>query len=253
MSSPSSPAFDVNEVQQLIRYATSKGMDKDTIMGLQKALLDHQDKPDDATKITAVLGPYSDLSRLCGDVTGRSLIDSKRSYLLRFFHFGSFYLWLFVFIIFSIGSDLMDVWLANIPSPDGGDIESLQEFHRNFMKPLEAFSWGGLGSCVFLLKRIWDLHNSRTFEQNKFNGWGVRILLGAILGGVMEYLFIAEDDAGVGVQINVLAFLTGVGVKAFYGAIERIIEEIAAKLQPKSMQPPAAIDKIPSPQGGKNE
>ena len=76
MPSTSSPAFDPNEVQQLIRYATSKGMDKDIIMNLQKALLDYQANPDDTSKITAVLGPYSDLSKLCGEVTGRSLIDS---------------------------------------------------------------------------------------------------------------------------------------------------------------------------------
>jgi len=251
MSSSSTPAFDPNEVQQLIRYATSKGKDKDTIMSLQQALLNYQEEKNDAGKITAVLGPYSELSSLCGDVTGRSLIDSANWSLYSRMKFGLFYLWLFIFLIFSMGSELISVWLANIPSPDGGYLEDLEEIHRNFLKPLESFSWGGLGACVFIMKRIWDLNSSRTFEQNQFNGWGIRILLGAILGAVVERLFIAEIDEGVGMQINVLAFLTGVGVKAFYGAIERIIEEITAKLQPKSMQPAVATGNVPSPQGGK--
>lgn len=245
MSPLSSPAFDPNEVQQLIRYATSKGLDKVTIMALQQALLDHQENPDNKSNITAVLGPYSDLSRQCGGVTGRSLMDTDSFSLIGGMKFGLFYMWLFIFIIFSLGSELVGIWLANIPTPDGGDMEHLQEFHRNFMKPLESFSWGGLGSCVFLLKRIWDLHTSRTFERNKFNGWGIRILLGAIMAAVVEYLFISENDEGIGLQINVLAFLTGVGVKAFYSAIERIIEETAAKLGPKLRRPEAA-DKNPS-------
>ena len=54
---------------------------------------------------------------------------------------------------------------------------------------LGPFFWGGLGACIYVLKRVNDEIASFHFDLERFRAWKSRALLGGVLGGTVAYLF----------------------------------------------------------------
>ena len=96
--------------------------------------------------------------------------------------------------------------------------------------------WGGIGSCIFLAKRISDALSAMSYERLRQRGTYSRIFLGSILGFVTVSVFLPElrengagaDSAVLGKAV-LLAFVTGLGVKPVYAAFESLSEELARR------------------------
>jgi hypothetical protein len=88
--------------------------------------------------------------------------------------------------------------------------------------------WGALGSCAFLTKKLSDTLSDFAFEEARARGIGSRVFLGAILG-----LIVVELTRGqVGnFPIYLIAFLSGLGIKPVYAAIECLVEGLAARVK----------------------
>ena len=108
---------------------------------------------------------------------------------------------------------------------------------------LLAAVWGGIGSCLFVMKKISDSLFICAFDKGKAMGDASRIVLGAIIGLVVVALFVIPDAAaGGGADVTVgkvkfgpasIAFLSGLGVKAVYGAFENLVELLSGWLSGK--------------------
>ena len=117
-----------------------------------------------------------------------------------------------------------------IDSYDAGELTVLSfvaGFQEYLLDPLSPMAWAGLGSCVYLLKRLTDIAAERQFDSAFLQGWKTRILLGAVLGGVILYIFDTDFIVGTEFDSNGVAFLTGLGVKVVYGALEKLVDTLA--------------------------
>jgi hypothetical protein len=111
-------------------------------------------------------------------------------------------------------------------------MRKLFEFRASFLEYLSPFIWGALGSCVFLMKRLNDYAEARLFDSDITRGWTLRVLLGAILGAIVAHIYDVNSlgpDIGA-IDEDIVAFLTGIGTKVIYGAIDQTVEALASKL-----------------------
>ena len=95
--------------------------------------------------------------------------------------------------------------------------------------------WGGIGACVFLMKRITDRLATFAYEENRLKGYGTRIFLGAIFGVLVVQVFFPTHQENVALGDISLApltaaFIAGLGVKSIYAAFEALIEALAARM-----------------------
>ena len=100
---------------------------------------------------------------------------------------------------------------------------------------LLAAVWGGIGSCIFLVKKLSDRLSSLTYERSRQKGDKARIAVGALLGVAVVELFFSdygrnlmsgEMDFGP----NLAALLAGLAVKPVYGAFEALAEALAQRI-----------------------
>ncbi len=72
----------------------------------------------------------------------------------------------------------------------------------------------------------------------KLQGWKTRIVLGAVLGGIMQFIYDSKSftTAGLHLDANAIAFLTGVGVRVVYGVIKKTIGVLAEKLNLEALR-----------------
>ena len=98
-------------------------------------------------------------------------------------------------------------------------------------------TWGGLGACVFLAKRMSDKLYRMQYEEARTRGYGTRIFLGSTIGVVTASIAFPELDtqfmAGkTGLGQPAVAFVAGLSVKPVYAAFESLSEGIAARIAP---------------------
>ncbi len=120
----------------------------------------------------------------------------------------------------------MGQFWSDRPQPEDGHS---WEFYQYFLRIINPFVWGGLGACVYILKRASDEANNHRFDIEVFRGWWIRVLLGFVLGGAVIYVIDPERLSATGMSEIVLAFLTGLSVKVVYGALEKLVSEISEK------------------------
>jgi hypothetical protein len=104
---------------------------------------------------------------------------------------------------------------------------------------LIPFAYGGLGSCVYLLRSAHTYIHERTFDIRRTPEYFNRIVLGTISGGAI-ILFVSEiatDDGGV-VQLSsaALGFLAGYSTDFLFNTIERVIGAILPKVGIRSVR-----------------
>lgn len=137
---------------------------------------------------------------------------------------------------------LLNVFLKSgfddLVKPEEGFLSYLIAFQRYVLDYLSPFLWGAMGSCVYLLKIFSDLAESHTFNENKLQGWGTRITLGAVLGGVIQFVYDLSVfiNGSLKLDANAIGFLPGVGVKVVYGALEKTIESLSALMNLDSIK-----------------
>lgn len=237
-------AFDpvvICEVEALIKYASERGLDSQGVIlkplyaevQSYKALPKNPEDP--ATRIarekqgTEILILYVRLTELTCPVNGRTLVETEEKFLPAVI---PLYAWTGLFLAIVIANEVMKVWSADIVEPEEGWLLHLINVRRYVLDVCAPFLWGALGSCVWLLKRLSDYAEARTFDRALSQGWMNRILLGAILGGIVQYLYDPTlfTSSSFKLGASALGFLTGVGVKVVYGAIEKSIDIVASKL-----------------------
>ena len=204
----------VREAKALLGFATTRGKKTSAIADLCEAL----DSKDNCRLLTA----YAALAAETKPVNGRTILDSKQGWK----QFSGVLIASMVFFALAIGNEMADAWLSNRVDPP--EDEWWLPYKLYGWDILAPFFWGGLGSCVYLLKVLWDKQADFEFENDRFRGWGVRVILGALLGGLIQYIVDPSSfEDSVNLNSNALAFLTGVGVKVVYGALEKIIETLS--------------------------
>lgn len=231
----------VEEVHALMDYAAENGLlateDPEVRKRMQDTLLkplaqtvtEYQEAADADKwdKRTEILMHYAQLARLTGPVTGRSLIDTKhiRHYVWPLF------VYIYVFLFLALINEGFNLWIRDIIEPEEGIRLWLVQAQRYLLDNLSPLFWGGLGSCVFLLKRLSDEARERRFDHRLLQGMHIRVWLGAILGLVVIFLYDEETFGAEAINLDAkaIAFFTGVGVKLVYGAIEKTIEQLAEK------------------------
>ena len=211
------------EALELLKYASRRGMSKGKVEALSREL--HSDDPDPS----AVAALYTDLVAETKPVNGHTLAQSRGDGFRRLSMIsivtGSFFL-------LAIGHQIVDSWTSDLVIDESPVLMNIKIYIWDYLTP---FFWGGLGACVFLLKQMQDLAREQVYEHHYMQGWITRVLIGGILGAIVQLQFGPLFAQGSLAQLssNTIAFLTGLGVKAVYGALERIIENIAKKVGSK--------------------
>tara|TARA_R110002167_G_scaffold41679_1_gene127295 strand:+ start:304 stop:1173 length:870 start_codon:yes stop_codon:yes gene_type:complete len=228
---------DATEVSALLTYVSNKGLDVSTdILGPLYAHIAHHDllenKHESKAQLSAIDGAlnvhqaYAKLTKLSYPVTGKTILHSR--------HYresvNGIKRCALIFLAIALITSVLGLYLERTSVVDNIFCLFILNLHTYVLSPLSPIFWGGLGSCIFLLKRFSDIAADRTFDSDFIGGWQTRVLLGAILGGVIQFVFDPGFIIDSGVNENALAFLVGVSVKVFYGALEKLIDAIAEKL-----------------------
>lgn len=144
-------------------------------------------------------------------------------------------LWLVAigFALFVVLSD----WYLQYIAPEGDD--SIYRKSRLLIQLLVPWAYGGLGSCVYLLKSAHIYIYQRTFDLRRKHEYFNRILLGTIAGGAI-ILFVNQitGEGGVAIQLSsgALGFLAGYSTDFLFNTIERIIAAVLPKVGLDSVQ-----------------
>ena len=218
-------AVSAEEVFALLRYAINKGVGKEKIAALSEEI----HKPNGVMDVSRVATLYADLTADTKPVTGRTVADSTASAYKRV---GKISLVATLFFIFAIGHYIADTWLGDLEYPD--EIPLWFKLKDYVWDTLMPFFWGGLGSCIYLMKTVEGAARAHLYEYHQLTGWVTRILTGSMLAAIVIIIFapiIFSSETPL-ITPAAMAFLVGFGVKAVYGTFERIIETLTIKLQP---------------------
>ena len=126
-------------------------------------------------------GQLTALTYTARQVNGRTLLDTKggKTFLASVKRHRP--------LLLGLGLFAVALWLT------AGEVWESMESVRPML--LSAV-WGGLGSCVFLAKRISDRLAQMAYEDARMRGDVIRVFLGAMLGVVAVGLLFPEFDAG---------------------------------------------------------
>ena len=135
---------------------------------------------------------------------------------------------------------VLEDWSGNVSDP--GTLTGVRALGYALISALYEFVapaiWGGIGACVFLMKRLSDKLFEMAYEESRLRGDVTRIVLGAMLGVVVVVLFF--PDFGEQIQFGeaglapvTAAFVAGLGVKPVYAGFESLSEELARRFTGK--------------------
>jgi hypothetical protein len=220
------PVVSTEEVFALLDHAANKGIQRPKIEALSNEI--HKPAPDPS----AVAGLYADLVADTLPVTGRSLVDSRVQGFRRLAGISTVTA---IFFVLAVGNYVVDNWVADMVPPEEGLFWfDVKRYVWDYLTP---FFWGGLGACVFLLKRVQDAAQTSTYEHHLMQNWITRILIGGVLAAIVLIIFDPSTFTAEALPLRpaAIAFLTGLGVKAVYGGLERLIDEIAKRFKVESL------------------
>ncbi|WP_025897395.1 hypothetical protein [Sneathiella glossodoripedis] len=144
----------------------------------------------------------------------------------------------FALFILAILIEISKVWVLGDPDQEAGN-GSEDSAILGLAKPalifLIAATWGGIGSCIYLMKRISDKMFMEAYDSAKVRGDITRIFLGSMLGVCVVLLFFNVPDeptpfGEIKFGQAIAAFIAGLGIKPVYAAFETLSEELASRL-----------------------
>ncbi len=239
------------EVNALIRYASERGIDpafnsqeRSTLTLLSQAMnkyeANNKDRDGEETsKLEAeVLELYSHLIKASNtdgfEINGRTLLETRKANQ----HIWDLILLTVLLLSVAIANEMLGSWLSEQPTPEEGWHLWLSDAHEHLLLHLMPFIWGGLGSCVYLLKALYDYAQHRAFDSTRLHGLYLRVVLGAVLAAVVLYLFdpalFSEDHLPL--DYKAVAFLVGLSVKLVYGALEKLVHVLVEKFDLGSLR-----------------
>jgi hypothetical protein len=128
-----------------------------------------------------------------------------------------------------------------------GDVDTANSLMQ-LMQILIPFTYGGLGSCVYLLKSAHTYIIDRTFDVRRRPEYFNRIILGTIGGGAMMLFasqIASEDGTLIQLSSAALGFLAGYSTDFLFNAIERVIGAILPKVGISTVRQAAPAPKPP--------
>jgi hypothetical protein len=250
----------LEEVNALIRYASENGIDspgpdpsqpdETTLVLLRRAAAEYEPFYDDEVmtpkKIEAevkVLCHYARLTKQTRienyPINGRTLIETSFAGRSLFWLFGL----TFILMGFAILNEIMASWAQATDTPYTQFQQEIVFFQHHVLRHLIPFIWGGLGACMYLLMRLYNIATHRAFDRARLHGWALRVLLASVLAAVTLYLIdpAALSSNGIPLESKSIAFLVGLGVKVVYGAFEKMVDTLVDKFNLESVrrqQPP---------------
>ena len=143
-----------------------------------------------------------------------------------------------IFFAVALGLQAAVGWAGRVSNPT----EELQSgllvcywLIKDLAPLLLAGLWGGIGSCLFLMKKLSDRLSSMTYEKSRQKGDLARIFVGAFLGIAVVELIV--DDLGAAMMVgdvnltpNLIALAAGLATKVVYGMLETAIEGVASRI-----------------------
>ncbi len=238
----------IKEVTALLKYATERGIDSVYTKRLDVSIQKYQlatasgiemggganlslAKTEFGDVRADIVESYAQLVKLTGPVTGRTLVQTAERFQAETRPLRA---WTLFFLVLAVGNEILKAWLADMPEPEEGLALHLFNLRRYVLEYCAPFFWGALGSLAYILKRLSDIAEERTFDSALSHGWTIRVFLGAMLGGIIQFIYdpqiFSDGESVLRTNVIALGFLTGVGVKVVYGAIEKTIDVLASKL-----------------------
>ncbi|MCG9736438.1 hypothetical protein L1D51_21010 [Pseudoalteromonas shioyasakiensis] len=251
---------ELGHISELLIYASENGIkvDRDDLEVLYNALevsnelnesskeqkdsVNNANSNDDLSIISTSSHPmlsnvdvhkaYERLCKSTSPVNGRTISDSKSTKpAIR-----PITICAYMFFLLAIITEILGLFFGDIPTVESGYLFYLEWINTYVLQVLTPVFWGGLGSCIFLLKRFSDYSNALRFDHQKMKGWGPRIVLGSLLAGVIQYIYDPGFITTSGIDDNAIAFLVGLSVKLVYGVLEKTVDTLADKLNLSSIQ-----------------
>jgi hypothetical protein len=229
----------VTEVQAALSYVSSRaisGIECTVVERLTIALDEFLAAPaeESGSKGATVLELYCSITKITyekHEVNGRTILASESpikslSWMIA---------WTFLFFMFVLFTQFYGPTVEALEETFFEDPSFMRIFLTIFgdevLPYIEPFFWGGLGSCIYLLKRYNDYVAEHQLDKAKLPGYTARVALGAILAVVVVNLFFDPTAEADGIPSfpwtgDAVAFLCGVGVRAVYGALEKAVERL---------------------------
>ncbi|MBU2225555.1 MAG: hypothetical protein KKB00_16120, partial [Gammaproteobacteria bacterium] len=236
-----STTITAREVLELCKYRPDLLLTSDPMMPSERwkvdliefcvATADQNSAERQALCTANIVMAYTRLCSITFPVTGASIIHSKNPNITWL------YVWNLVFLLVCLSSLVItNLYTYNAVAVDCNCLINLSDYSVHYYPVLSGLLWGGLGSCVYLLKKVNDISQSREFDPDVFTGIFSRIMLGATLGWVVVNIFNMDTLDMDGVSVPAVAFLTGLSVKIVYGALEKVVGELELKLNLHSLK-----------------
>ena len=143
-----------------------------------------------------------------------------------------------VLFVFALLMEGLMSWVGRISDP--GTLTGFHRFAYFSVGALSSFlvpaAWGGIGACVFLMKRLSDKLFDMAYEEARLRGDVTRIFLGAMFGVVIVVLVFPNFGEQIQLgEVNLIpataAFVAGLGVKPVYAGFEAMSEGLASRLK----------------------
>lgn len=175
-------------------------------------------------------------------VNGLTILDTQRKKSRKFLEVRDrpMVIGLMLFV-FALIIEVLIQWRSGVSDPS--TLTGINAFAYLLIGTLSTFLvpafWGGIGSCIFLMKRISDKLFDMAYEEARVRGDGTRIFLGAMLGVVtVVLLFPNFSDRIILGKVNLApataAFVAGLSVKPIYAGFESLSEELARRFRGSS-------------------
>jgi len=251
---------DPNEAMALANYAGDHGLDPlgDFAAKIHDAIAARHTAVNSDAWLKAngdLVRAYAQLAAVTSknNVTGRTVIDSHE-----FHPKHTFAEWVFgiVCIFGAIGTEILSVHYGIERSSDlavtGASLKDpYYTFYTTTLLYLLPFFWGGVGSFLYIIKHLSERAAARQFSSIRLRGSIPRLVLGSVFGGVVAHLYGEQANAVVAFAVpdlsatgslgaSALAFVSGLGVKAVYGAFQAVIQTVTIWVDDLVPKRPAA-------------
>lgn len=228
------PPFDIAEMKSLVRFAADRGLDTNAgvvhTLGVALRKLTTQAEWDNLNLVDAleIAAQYTSLQKVTYEtleVSGRTVRDSATHGTTVLSMTGIYFI---CFFLLAVAPDLAVRYVSNT---------DLWAGLLDFFKQLAPFFWGGVGATVFLMKSISEIASQSRFDSRRLHGVGPRVFLGAAIAYIVVevfHKFVINTPSSAQIGFNLtdtgIAFLSGLGVKAIYGAFEGLVEGISNRI-----------------------
>ena len=176
-------------------------------------------------------------------VNGRTLLDTQAKASLIKWPFAPRNRPISIGLILFLLAMILEVligWSSSISDPN--TLTGFKDLFYRIVSTLSRFLvpaiWGGIGACVFLMKRLSGKLFEMAYEESRVRGEVTRVVLGAMLGVVIVVLFFPSfgeqiQSGDTNLTPGIAAFIAGLGIKPVYAAFETLSEELARRIRGK--------------------